>query len=190
MDLATTRPRRHHSCMAGQRDILFLEGYRGVGKSAVARALAARLGWESVDSDDLVEQAAEKSIAEVFAQQGEQAFRALEAGVVISLCERDRCVVALGGGAVLREATREALARSGPVVWLTASAQTIADRLAADPSSGDRRPSLTGQGLLEEITQVLSARESVYRECATFEVDTEGRTPDQVADAIAAFLNR
>jgi shikimate kinase len=77
---------------------IFLIGYRGTGKSTVARELAARLGWDWVDADDLIEQRAGKSIAAIFSDDGETAFRDLESDVVNELCGRQRTIVALGGG--------------------------------------------------------------------------------------------
>ncbi len=81
-----------------------LIGYRGTGKSEVARQLALRLGWDWVDADVEVELKAGKSIAAIFADDGEPAFRELEAAVLAELVQRDRAVLALGGGVVLRPA--------------------------------------------------------------------------------------
>lgn len=167
---------------------VFLMGYRGSGKSTVAVALAERLGWETVDSDDLIESEAGEPIVKIFEQQGEKGFRDLEQRVVESLCERQETVVALGGGAVLRGATREALAAAGPVVWLTAPAATLAARIGGDAASGERRPSLTGRPIAEEVAEVLAAREPIYRQCANVAVEVDGRSPEAIADEIAAWL--
>lgn len=162
---------------------IYLIGYRGTGKSTVARQLAEQLEAQAVDSDELIAQRAGCSIAEIFAQQGEPAFRDLEQQVVAELAAGEPQVVALGGGAVLREANRQAIA-GAPVVWLQASPAVLAQRLAADSISASQRPSLTRAGLLGEIEQVLTERTPVYRQCATFEVDTEGRSPAEVAEVI------
>jgi shikimate kinase len=167
---------------------IFLIGYRGTGKTTVGRLLAARLGCEAIDADDEIERRAGKSISEIFADDGEAAFRALEAEVVAELCRRSRVVVAPGGGAVLREATQAAMRAAGPVIWLTASIDTIAARLAADESTGIRRPNLTPVGGRGEIEAVLAERTPIYRACATFVVDTELKTPAEVADEIIANL--
>ncbi len=140
-------------------------------------------GSEWVDSDDLVEQHGYRTIAEIFAEEGEHAFRDLEQEVVTALAAAAPQVVALGGGAVLREANRRAIA-GHPVVWLQASPATIAARLSADQRSASQRPSLTGAGLFEEIEQVLAERTPIYRECATIELDTEGTAPQAVAEEI------
>jgi shikimate kinase len=171
----------------GDRTI-FLIGYRGTGKTTVARQLAERLGWDWTDADDEIERRAGQSIAAIFADQGEQEFRNLEANVVAELCGRQRNIVALGGGAVLRDANRIAIRRAGVVVWLTASVDTLARRLAADESTASRRPNLTPSGGLTEIETLLATREPIYRACATFEVDTESKTPAEIADEIVARL--
>ncbi len=162
---------------------IFLIGYRGTGKTTVARHLADLANCAWVDSDALVEQRGYRTIAEIFAEEGESAFRDLEQGVVSDLVDLQGRVVSLGGGAVLREANRQSLA-GNHVAWLTASAAVIAERLATDKVSASQRPSLTGKGLLNEIEQVLAERTPIYRQCATIEVDTESRTPQAVAQEI------
>lgn len=173
----------------GDRSI-FLIGYRGTGKTTVARLLAERLGWDHFDADDEIERRAGKSVAAIFAEEGEPAFRDLEASVVAELCRWRRSVVALGGGAVLNEANRTAIRMAGIVVWLAATADTLAGRLAADETTPSRRPDLTKSGGLTEIETLLATREPIYRACATFEVDTEGKTLAEIVDEILARLGR
>jgi shikimate kinase len=167
---------------------IFLIGYRGTGKSAVARHLAERVGFDSVDADEEIERRAGKSIAAIFADDGEAAFRELESRLISELARLRRTVVSLGGGAVLREANRTAIRAAGPVVWLTAPVDVIVARLVADPATAGRRPNLTKTGGREEVEAVLAERTPIYRECATLTVDTVGKTCAQVADEIAANL--
>jgi shikimate kinase len=177
-------------------DPIYLIGYRGTGKTSVARELAARLGYDWVDSDDVVEREAGKTIAEIFAAEGEDGFREREVRAVDALSRPSTSsgsaqrpvVVALGGGAVLREESRQAICGAGPVVWLTATADTILERLAADPVTARRRPGLTSVGGRAEIEKLLVVRTPLYRQCATLVVDTEGKTPAEVADQIVANL--
>lgn len=167
---------------------VFLIGYRGTGKSTVAHELALQLAYDAFDSDEIVEQRAGKSIAAIFAEDGEPAFRDLEAAVVAELARRTKIVAALGGGAVLRDANRSVLRAAGPVVWLTASIDTIAARIAADTATASRRPPLTASGGRDEIAALLTTRTPLYRECATLVVDTEGKSAAQLAREIAATL--
>jgi shikimate kinase len=171
-----------------ESDNIALVGYRGVGKTTVARQLALRLGWDWVDADVEVELRAGKSVAVIFANDGEAAFRDLESRVVADLCTRPRAVIALGGGAVLREANRAALARCGTVVWLQASVEKIVTRLAGDPATATQRPNLTTFGGRAEIEQLLAVRRPLYQACATLEVDTDGKTPTEIAEEIVAAL--
>ena len=167
---------------------LILIGYRGTGKTSVGRLLAQQLGWNFVDADDEVEHSADKSIAQIFSDDGEEVFRDLEQRIVAELCQRKQHVVSLGGGAVLRDTNRAAIQSGGTVVWLTASPATIQQRLELDPATRARRPNLTQQGGLDEIETVLKQREKFYRACADLEVDTETHSLEEVAAKIQAHL--
>ena len=170
--------------------LLFLIGFRGTGKTTVAKRLAQRWNCDWVDSDAEVERRAGKTIAQIFAEQGEDAFRDLESLVVAELAQRNHQVVALGGGAVLREENRRAIAGRGLVVWLQADPQTLFDRIQADPATAGQRPNLTAGGGLREIEEVLRRREPIYRETADFAIDTSKSSPDQIADQIADEIKR
>ncbi len=165
------------------KPLLFLIGYRGTGKSTVGRLLATRMGWEFVDADALLEARAGKSIKQIFADDGEPAFRDLESLILGELCGRERLVVGTGGGIVMREENRNLLRDSGMAVWLTADAETIAQRLHADATTAERRPNLMTGGL-SEIEQLLRVREPIYRQCADLEIDARQRSPEAIAEAI------
>ncbi|MGD0382811.1 MAG: shikimate kinase [Thermoguttaceae bacterium] len=168
--------------------ILTLIGYRATGKTTLAKLLARRLDWEWIDADVEIERRAGKTIARIFADDGEPAFRDLEAQVIADLCRRDQLVLAAGGGAPLREENRRIMRQSGKVVWLTARPETILKRMSGDAATAERRPSLTGHGPLEEIVQLLALREPMYRETADFTVDTENRTPQELTAEILDHL--
>ena len=159
---------------------LYLVGPRGSGKSTVGRRLADRLGLPFVDADAKLEREAGRTIAELFAAEGEAGFRARERAALLALARRDGLVVATGGGAVLDPDVRTALATTGLVVWLDAAAEVRDARIA-----GTDRPALTehGRGRAEERA-VAAAREPLYRGCAAARVATDGRTPEEVADDV------
>lgn len=165
-----------------------LIGYRGSGKSSVARRLAERLGWSWCDSDALLEERAGQSIRSIFQQCGEEYFRELEAQLLCELVERTATVLALGGGVVLRPDNRERLRRVA-TVWLTAPAEVLWQRIQQDPSTLTRRPDLTQYGGLDEVRRLLAQRESLYRQCAHCIVDTTTMSIDETARHIARWWN-
>ena len=164
--------------------IISLIGYRATGKSTIARLLAEKLNAPWADSDQEIERQAGKSIARIFAEDGEDAFRNFEARVIFDLCQSDELVLATGGGAILREETREILRASGPVLWLTASPETIAARMNADAATASMRPNLTSLSQLDEIRSVLEFRTPLYQETATLEITTEGYTPEEIVEQL------
>jgi shikimate kinase len=167
---------------------LALIGYRGTGKSTVARFVASQLGWSWIDADVELERRAGRTIQAIFATEGEAAFRDQESQVLRDLLSVSHQVVALGGGVILRATNREQLAHSqAAIVWLQAGPETIYQRLLGDPTTAARRPQLTSRGGIEEITQLLAQRAPLYQQCADVEFDTENVTPEQVAEQIVAW---
>lgn len=167
---------------------LVLIGYRATGKTTLARLLAQRLGWDWSDADVEIERRAGQSIARIFAEHGEPAFRDLEAQVIAELCRRRHLVLAVGGGAPMREENRRAIRASGKVVWLRALPETILARMTADATTNARRPPLTDQpSPLDEILHLLRKREPIYRQTAQLHVDTEGKAPETL---VAEILKR
>lgn len=169
--------------------IVTLIGYRGCGKSSVGPILADMLGCRYVDSDDKIEISAGKSIADIFEQDGEALFRQLESDVLAELLSHSIGVIASGGGAILAEFNRRNMQAAGPVVWLKASPEILAARIAGDATSQDRRPSLTGKSIQEEVSDVLKRRSPLYEDCATIQIETEGCSPTELATTIYQMLN-
>lgn len=164
---------------------LLLAGMMGAGKSSAGRVLAARLGWEFVDTDALVAERAGLSIAELFQRAGEAHFRRLEREVISELPGR-RAVVALGGGAVVPAENRAILARKGTLVWLDARPETLARRIGSD----EARPLLAGADAatrLERLRALREERSGAYAEAAV-RVETDARDVDEVCDAVLEAL--
>lgn len=164
--------------------MISLIGYRATGKTTLGRKLAKRLGYRFKDSDQEVERLAGKTIARIFSQEGETHFRDLEEKVIAKFCREDDVVLATGGGAILRESTRQRLAEAGAVVWLTASPETIFKRMKGDSRNEETRPDLTPLGGLEEILQVLTNRAPIYSSLANFTLCTENASPDDLVEDI------
>jgi shikimate kinase len=165
---------------------IFLIGYRGAGKTSIAKVLSAKLGWPWFDADAVLEARAGKTIRQVFAEEGETAFRDLESSILAELADKRDCVVATGGGVVLRPENREKLKR-GKVVWLTAPVEVLWRRMEDDRTTNDRRPNLA-QGGQAEVEALLAVREPLYRECADFAADSAGDSPETIAEAIVHRL--
>lgn len=168
---------------------IVLIGYRGTGKTSVARELAARLGWPWYDADEEIERVAGKSIAEIFATAGEAAFRDWETQVIKQLSANRGAILATGGGAILRDANCKALKRHGRFVWLRATAETIHERLRDDATTAARRPSLTGLSELDEIRALLAKRQPIYATLAELTIDTESKSIAALANEIIATWN-
>lgn len=158
-------------------------GPPGSGKSTVGRLLAKRLDVAFTDTDVEVERRAGMTIPDLFTSEGEQAFRALEEDTVAAALSGYDGVLALGGGAVLAEPTRERLA-GHPVVLLGVGLSEGFRRVGLSAA----RPLLAGVNPRATYRTLLEARLPIYREVSTFEVATDEQTPQQVADAIALRL--
>jgi shikimate kinase len=169
---------------------LSLVGYRGTGKSTVGRILAGRLDRRFLDTDIELESHAGRSIQSLFAAFGEPVFRDWEERTIRELVAfHPGSVLATGGGAVLRTANRGLLRAHGLVIWLRAEPGELARRLLNDEKAGAERPSLTPAGTIREISEVLASRAPIYEEAADAAVDTQDRTPEEVAGLILGHWN-
>lgn len=171
---------------------IVLIGYRGSGKSSVGKLLAQQLKWAWCDSDDEIEAGLDVSIAEVFAQHGENHFRDLETAAIdrlINQADREGQVISLGGGAPMRQRNRDLWKDSAACVYLKGSSKTLYQRISSDESSEDRRPDLTDQGGLAEVQKVLDLRSATYQECADLIVDVDDRTPAEIVQQIVKYYS-
>lgn len=170
-------------------DNIFLIGPRGSGKTTVARIVADRLGWAWRDADAVLEERLGRTIRQIFADEGEAGFREIEAAVLREICAGSHLVVATGGGVVLREENRRLLKTHGRVIWLTAEAAVLWQRLQRDELTHERRPNLTTGGL-SEVVEMLAQRHCLYAECAETKIDTSALKPEEIADAILDHIRQ
>jgi len=151
--------------------------------------LAERLGCGWSDADEALERELGSNIAAVIGSRGEGFFRDQEAELLRRLLTEEKGVLATGGGVILRDDNRSLLRTQGrPVVWLTAPAAVLRRRLAADPTTAARRPSLAGGDVLDEVAGALAEREPLYRQTADAMIDVADASPDELATRIAAWL--
>jgi shikimate kinase len=166
----------------GGRPHLVLVGLMGAGKTTVGERCAARLERPFVDTDDVVEAVARRSVQALFAEAGESAFRELERDAVRDATASPvAAVIACGGGAVLDAENRRRLRAAGTVVWLRASPAVLAERVDADDVD---RPLLASRGAVSTLERLAVVRAAAYDAVADVAVDTDGRTVDEVADAV------
>ena len=159
---------------------IVLVGYRCCGKTTLGRKLADRLWQDFFDADAELEKRAGRPVADIFASQGEPAFRDLEEQVLAGLLVKNECVISLGGGVVEREANRAALSGSAHSrIYLRCDPAELARRMELEIAAGQIRPSLTGRSPVEEIGEVLARRHPLYQAVATAELDVTNLTADE-----------
>jgi shikimate kinase len=150
-----------------QRNNIVLVGFMGTGKSTVGRFLAEKLSWELVDTDHYIEMQMGMSIAELFTKHGETFFRDIETRAILEIMSKKNQVIATGGGAVLAEENRRSLKANGFVVALTASVETIIQRVGGDRN----RPLLQGKAS-EVVPQLVQKRKHAY-DFADYTISTD-----------------
>jgi len=158
---------------------LILVGFMGAGKTTVGRRLAERLHWDVVDCDDLIEARAGKRISQIFADDGEAAFRDLEEEITAALADYRHTVITTGGGIVEREANLARLRAAGRVVYLRAAPEALYARVAGS----SHRPLLQVADPQARIRELLARRAPRYEEADQI-VDTDDLTVETVVEAI------
>jgi shikimate kinase len=163
---------------------ILLVGMMGAGKTTVGRALAQRFGWPYLDSDEEVRRRTGRTVPEIFAQDGEPAFRAEEAVVLAEACSSTHpVVVSVAGGAVLNPTNREIIKGCGLVVWLRASLATLTQRVG----DGRTRP-LLGDDPGAALARLYPERARLYEELAGVVVDVDDVPTERVVERVARAL--
>lgn len=148
---------------------IFLIGPRACGKTTVGRALAAESGRNFVDTDAALQENCGRTIADIIARDGWDAFRDEESRILKEVTSPN-CVISTGGGMILRPENRSFMRANGIVFYLCAPVEVLASRLQKTPVDS-QRPSLTGKSITEEVAEVLAARAPLYEACARHIVD-------------------
>ncbi len=164
---------------------LFLVGMMGCGKSTVGRSLAKKLNYRFFDTDSLIEAVTQEAIADIFAEQGEGAFRDLETQVLGQLSAQIRSVIATGGGIILKPENWGYL-HHGIVIWLDVPVEVLYHRLKADQT----RPLLKTSHLLETLQELRDRRQSYYAQADLHLALSGTESPEQVADQVVRELPR
>lgn len=164
---------------------IFMIGFMGVGKTSTSRQLSSKLHIKEIDTDALIECQEGRGIPEIFEQSGEEYFRRVESEMIDKLSEEEPCIVSCGGGLAMRRENVVKMKAAGTVVLLTATPETIYEHVRYSTN----RPLLNGNMNVPYIRQLMEARETKYREAADLIVETDGLTPEQVADRVIGACN-
>ena len=150
---------------------IFLVGARAAGKTTMGKMLANKLSFSFIDTDCHLLETTQKTVAEIVEKEGWEGFRARESQILIDTTKPNR-VIATGGGMVLAEHNRHFMKQNGTVIFLSATAATLAARLMKDPNVA-QRPSLTGLSIVDEMEKVLADRLPLYHDAAHHIVNVE-----------------
>jgi shikimate kinase len=162
---------------------LYLIGLMGVGKTTVGNSLTKELGYTFIDTDEVIAKAVGRSVSEIFAQEGEVAFRQLETEVLQQICAHTKLCIATGGGIVLRKENWSYL-RHGAIVWLDAPLELLCARLTEDTT----RPILQNVDLPTKLKSLLEERQALYAQADLRITIQFGETPEQIAQRVLGAI--
>lgn len=163
---------------------LYLTGMMGAGKSVTGKSLAGKLNRAFVDLDHKLEKNCGKEIAQIFADEGEQHFRVLEAALLKKISQMDSTVIATGGGIVLNSGNVQIMKDTGKIIYLKSELETLWQRVRHQT----KRPLLHGDNPRANLEKRLADRLSFYESCCDYTVVTDGKSADAVADDILKVL--
>jgi len=164
---------------------IVLIGMRGSGKTTVGKILAPKMGREFIEMDELITRKAGLSISEIVEKYGWEKFREIEEEITSEVAGRVNIINASGGGVVTREKNIATLKKKGVMVWLQAGVDTLVRRIGED---SERPPLVEGRGRREAMELTLKERKPLYQQAADLAINTENKTPEEVAEAIINLL--
>ncbi len=170
----------------GNQNNVVITGFMATGKSTVGRLVAQKLDFKFIDTDALIEKRCGKRVADIFSEEGEEAFRKREEKIAAQLAERYGLVIATGGGMMLNPVNVEVFRRQGHIYCLSASLDQVLERITRD--SDGIRPLIQGDDPEKRIQALMLARQSVYSQF--IQLDTNGKSPEQVAAEVLAIHAR
>ena len=167
---------------------VILIGYRAAGKTTVGKLLAMLIKVPFYDADAVVEEVANAPVKNIVAHHGWEFFREKETEAIQLLSAKGDCVIATGGGVVLKKENLDLLKKMGKIVWLNAPLQDIVDRLEDDTAKKATRPQFTTGDLAQETMDIYAQRLPLYKKAADFTVGTAGKSAPQIAETIYHYL--
>ena len=162
------------------KENIFLIGFMGAGKSTIAKELQSMLDMHLVEMDERIVKEQGMSINDIFANYGEEHFRDIESQLVLAIGKEGNTIVSCGGGVVLRPHNIENMKKSGRIIFLAATPETIYERV----KNSTDRPILNGHMNVEYIGELMEKRRGFYEAAADIRVDVDGKTVSQVCDEI------
>ena len=168
-----------------KKENVLLIGFMGAGKTTVGKKLSYKLRVPVEDTDKLIERRAGKTITEIFASEGEEAFRQMETEELVEISKRKyRRIFSVGGGTPVREQNRALLKKCGKVVYLRVKPETVWERVKEDTT----RPLLQCEDPLAKIRDLMEARKEAYESCADLIVDVDEMSAEECAEKLALWL--
>lgn len=163
-----------------------LIGFMGTGKSTIAKYMHSEFGMEVVEMDQIIAEREGCTIAEIFAQKGEEYFRKKETELLKEVQVKDHVILSCGGGVALRNENISIIKENGNIVLLTASPDTIYERVKAQ----EDRPLLKGKMNVEAIKELMETRRTAYENAADIIVETDGKSAAQICEEIREKLEK
>ena len=166
------------------RSNIIITGFMGTGKTTVGKRLAVALGYDFIDTDELIVARSGQTVEEIFQKQGEAIFREKEAVIARELSDKEGLVISTGGRTMLDPVNAAALSKKGRVFCLVATPEEIMERLARNPEI--RRPLLDGPNPIERIVDLMRERQEGY---ARFpQLVTSGKSPEELTDLLLEII--